>query len=114
MRSLTIVLVLGMLVACASSGGYLEYKPEHWRGQLWAITAKAETGEKEDTVTVNINDTNVLFGTLSKESPEDIFFGSYEGYDISASCRLAATQDKASRHSCTLTVDGEEAGVLSF
>jgi hypothetical protein len=114
MRTLSIVLILGALAACASSGGLVEFKPEHWMGPGWAITGKAYVGSTKDTVIIKINDTNVITGSLSEEKPEDEFTGSYEGYDISAKCKLANVDKSAARHDCSVSVDKKVAGQLSF
>ena len=114
MRSLSIVLILGMLAACASSGGYLEYKPEHWKGQLWAITGTADDGPDKDTVIISINNSDVIIGDLSEQDPEDVFTGTYEDYDISANCKLVGAGSGSSKHNCTVSVDGKPAGRLSF
>lgn len=109
MRTLFICLVLGTLAACASSGGFLEYKPEHWRGADWAITGKAEHSGDGDVVSIKINDADVLSGKLSQQQPEGEFTGNYENYNISAKCKL----ENAS-HDCTVSVDNKVAGQLSF
>ena len=114
MRSLFIVLVLGTLAACASSGGYFEYKPDHWEGQNWAITGKADVASDADTVIIKINDTDVIFGDLTKEHPEDEFTGSFEGYDVSAKCKLLDTGDKTANHKCSVSIDNKPAGDLTF
>jgi hypothetical protein len=114
MRTLSIVLILGTLAACASSGAFLEYKPEHWRGQDWAITGKADVGANEDIITIKINDSDVMTGSLSKQKPEDVFTGSYEDYDISADCKVTNAGSSTAKYNCTVSVSGETAGQLSF
>jgi hypothetical protein len=114
MRTLSIVLILGTLAACASSGGYMEYKPEHWKGNNWAITGKASVGTTTDTIYIKINDSDVIIGDLSKQKPEDEFSGSYEGYDISAKCKLVNTEKSTGSHDCVVSVNNKMAGQLSF
>ena len=110
MRSLSIVLILGALTACASSGGYLEYKPDHWEGLNWAITGRADA----DTVIIKINDTDVIFGDLTKQKPEDEFTGSFQGYNISAKCKLVNAGTDTAKHNCSVSVDDKLAGKLTF
>jgi len=118
MRSLTIVLVLGVLTACATSSNYFEYKPAHWRGLNWAITGKAEIGTDADTVIIKINDHDVIFGDLTKQKPEDTFVGTYEGYDVSAKCKLLDSGDVNARHKCSIVIGEDDAkddaGKLTF
>jgi hypothetical protein len=110
MRELSILLLIGILAGCSS--GILEYKPAHWKGLSWAIGGKANVGATTDAVTILVNDTVVITGNLSKLNPEGNFTGSYEGYDISAKCRL--TGKGSSNHDCDVFVEGKMAGHLSF
>jgi len=114
MRSFTIALLLGMLTACATSSNYFEFRPGDWKGLSWAITGKAEIGTDADTVIIKINDKDVIFGDLSKKKPEDDFVGTYEGYDVSAKCKLVDSSDVNARHKCSVTIEKEEAGKLTF
>lgn len=115
MRSFYIVLIICTLAACASTpGGYLEYRPEHWKGQLWDITGKADVGAKEDKIYINVNNKNIITGVLSRENPEDVFTGNYEDIDITANCKLQSAEVNASRHNCELTIEGTVAGHLFF
>ncbi len=109
MRTLFIALAVGTLAACASSGGFLEYKPDHWRGADWAITGQAKSGNDGDVVSIKINDTDVISGKLSHQQPEGEFTGNYENYNVSAKCKL-----ENSTHDCTISVDSKVAGQLSF
>lgn len=110
MRTISVLLILLALSACASSGAFLEYKPPHWKGSDWAITGKAETEANGDAITITINQTDVITGIVSKQKPENEFTNSYEGYNISAKCKLK----NSGEHSCTVLVDNETAGQLSF
>ena len=114
MRTLSVVLVVSALAACASSGGFLEYKPEFWRGPDWAITGKADVGTASDTVMIMINDSTVIIGDLSKQKPEDEFIGNYEGYDISAKCKLENAGQGTASHNCAVSVNKKMAGKLTF
>lgn len=110
MRKIAISLILCVLAGCASSGAYLEYKPAHWKGSKWAIAGKAVAGAEGDNITISINETNVISGEVSKQKPEKEFKGSYEGYDVYAKCKLAS----GGTHTCTVLIDSEMAGQLSF
>ena len=113
MRKLSIVLILGALSACASSG-FLEYRPPHWEGQDWAITGKADVGAEKDFIIIKINDKDALAGNLTKEKPEQEFIGDFEGYSISAKCKLLNAGKGKPNHSCEMTVEKEAAGKLTF
>ena len=109
MRTLCISLMIGILAACASSGGFLEYKPAHWVGADWAITGMAEHGADADTVFIKVNDSTVITGKLSPQNPEDEFTGSFQDYTISARCKLVNAS-----HNCAVSVDDKAIGQLSF
>jgi len=114
MRTLSIILIMGALAACASSSGFLEYRPAHWEGQDWAITGKADVGTDKDFIILKINDKDALAGNLSKENPEQVFTGDFEGYAISAKCKLLNAGKGDPNHTCEVSVDREPAGQLSF
>ena len=114
MRSLSIVLLLSVLTACATSSDYFEFRPPNWVGKNWAITGKSEISADADTVIIKINDKDVIFGDLSKQKPEDDFVGTYEGYDVSAKCKLVESSDVNARHTCSVMIEKEDAGKLTF
>ena len=114
MRTLSIVLILGILAACASSGGFLEYKPPHWKGQDWAITGKADVGAEKDFIIIKINNKDAIAGSLSKDKPEEVFSGNFEDYKISAKCKLLNAGKGDANHSCEISVNDETAGQLTF
>ena len=114
MRTLSIILILGTLTACASSGGFLEYRPAHWMGQDWAITGKADVGADKDFIILKINNKEVVSGNLSKDKPEEEFTGNFEDYKISAKCKLLNAGKGDANHNCEISVNGDTAGQLSF
>ena len=113
MRTLSIILILGALTACASSG-FLEYRPAHWLGQDWAITGKADVGTDKDFIILKVNNKEVIGGNLSKDKPEEVFTGNFQDYKISAKCKLLHAGKGDANHSCEVSVNGESAGTLSF
>jgi len=114
MRTLSIILILGTLAACASSGGFLEYRPAHWTGQDWAITGKADVGTNNDFIVIKINNKEVVSGILTKDKPEEVFTGNFEDYKISAKCKLLNASKGDANHTCEVSVNGQSAGTLSF
>ena len=113
MRTLSIILILGTLTACASSG-FLEFRPAHWEGQDWAITGKADIGAEKDFIIIKVNNEDAIVGSLSKDKPEDVFTGNFEDYQISAKCKLLNAGKGDPNHSCEVSVNGDSAGKLSF
>jgi hypothetical protein len=114
MRTLSIILILGTLAACASSSNFLEYRPAHWMGQDWAITGKADVGSNNDFIVLKINNKEAVSGILSKDKPEEVLTGNFEDYKISAKCKLLNAGKGNANHSCEVSVDGQSAGTLSF
>jgi len=113
MRTLSIILILGTLAACASTG-FLEYRPAHWEGQDWAITGKADVGAEKDFIIIKVNNKDAIVGSLSKDKPEDVFTGNFEDYKITAKCKLLNAGKGDANHTCEISVDGQSAGTLSF
>jgi hypothetical protein len=105
-------LLLFSLVACASNGT-IEFKPLHWKGNLWAITGKTIIDPDGDFITVVINGTDVMSGILNKDNPVANLTGNYEDYDIHAKCEFTSG-GKNAKHKCSVLVGGEFAGDFTF
>ena len=110
MRIIALFLILCGLAGCASSGAYLKYKPAHWKGMDWEIEAKSSVDAQGNIIAILINETEVISGKVSKKKPETDFKGSYEGYDVSAKCKLVSD----GKYSCGLSIGDEMAGQLTF
>ena len=112
LSKLFLVLLLCNLAACASNGT-LEYRPIHWKGDLWSITGKAIIDPDGDFITIVINGSDVMSGILSKDNPRTIMTGKYQDYDITAQCELISG-NKNAKHACVVLVDGGPAGNFTF
>ena len=112
LSKLFLVLLLCNLAACASNGT-LEYRPIHWKGDLWSITGKAIIDPDGDFITIVINGTDVMSGILSKDNPKTVMEAKYQDYDVSAQC-IINSGDKNARHACSMLVDGAFAGNFTF
>ncbi len=110
MRLIALSLILCGLAGCASSGANLKYKPAHWKGMDWEIVGKSSVGAHGEIIAILINETEVISGDASKQKPESEFNGSYEGYDVTAKCKLISD----GKHSCAVLIGDEMAGQLTF
>ena len=103
-----------VISACATVSPTYTYRPANHSGPAWSISGKAEAGALKDTVSVTINGTEVVGGTLHEFKPKDNYTGFYEGHNILAECALVDGGGLVYSHECTVFVDNERAALLSF
>ena len=109
MKNKILILALAMAAAGCAANAQRDYLPPKAGAGTWRFEGHEGQFGK---LTISINGTPVLVGSVSVWSGAGEIAGTYEGHTVAATCAKPRNSDV--RTQCDVTVDGEKATSLNF